>query len=101
MIDLPGQGQDRAAKARESLQRKFLDLAGGDLQRAVELKREHYRALQRRSAAKRRQRRALEDARWARELEELGLHLVREEELLALLRSFRMPSARSDPDPSG
>jgi hypothetical protein len=78
---MPGQSEDRTAKARAALQRKWLDLAGGDRDRADQLRREYYRGLQRRSVAKRRQRRQQKIAAEVRALEaSTGLRIMTEEE---------------------
>jgi hypothetical protein len=89
MIDMPGQGEDRAAKARAALQRKFLDLAGGDRVKADQLRREHYQRLQRRSAAKRRQKRAARVAAENRLLEaQLGEKIMTEDEFVRILQDL-------------
>jgi hypothetical protein len=54
----PSQAHDRALKGQSALSRKFLELAGGDQALADQLRREHYRSMQRRSLAKRRAKRA-------------------------------------------
>lgn len=82
MIEVPGQGSDRAAKARAVLARKLLDQAGGDQELAKQLWHEHFRSMQRRSAAKRRAKRARRTAELAAAL---GITTT-EDELLALAR---------------
>jgi succinate dehydrogenase/fumarate reductase flavoprotein subunit len=83
--EMPGEGQDRAAKARAALSRKIDELAGGDRELAAQLLRDHYRQMQRQSAAKRRQKRA---QRLAEELAALerrtGVRFMTEAELLRL-----------------
>jgi hypothetical protein len=78
----PSQAHDRALKGQSALSRKFLDQAGGDPVLAEQLKREHYRQMQRRSLAKRRAKRA---RRTAEAASALGITIT-EDELLALAR---------------
>lgn len=79
---MPGQSSDRAAKARAALRRKIELQAGGDLVLADQLWHEHFRSMQRRSAAKRRAKRA---RRTAEAAAALGITTT-EDELLALAR---------------
>jgi hypothetical protein len=86
---MPTKQGDRTANARAALQRKWLDLAGGDREEAERLKREHYRRLQSRSAAKRRQKRELREAAEARLLEaQTGIHIMMEEEFGRILQDL-------------
>jgi hypothetical protein len=81
----PGQAHDRAAKGQAGLSRKWLDLAAGDLELAEQLKHEHYRRMQRKSALKRRQKRAARVAAEERALRAAGMDFVTEAELAAAL----------------
>lgn len=86
---MPSQTQDRAAKARAALQRKFDELAGGDRVKADQLRREYYLELQRRSAAKRRQKRAARVAAENRLLEaQLGEKIMTEDEFVRILQDL-------------
>ena len=82
---MPGQGSDRAAKARAALRRKMLDQANGDLELADRLLREHYRQMQRKSAQKRQQKRAARVAAEERALRAAGVEFVTEDVLAAAL----------------
>jgi hypothetical protein len=85
---MPDQGQDRAAVAREALQRKFLDQARGDQRLAKVLRRDFYRRLQAKSVRKRRHAKA---DRLAAELDALARHgvpVTTEAELEATLREL-------------
>jgi hypothetical protein len=86
---MPSQGQDRAAKARAALRRKIDEQAGGDRELAERLLHEHYREMQRRSAATRRAKRR---ARLRAELVALraqGVEFTTEAEVLRVLREQR------------
>lgn len=87
----PSQAHDRALKGQSALSRKFLDQAGGDQALADELRREHYRQMQRRSLAKRRAKRARQVAEAAGAL---GITTT-EAELLALARQQRSRAPQS------
>jgi len=89
VIGMPTKQSDRAAKARAALQRKWLDLAAGDREEAERLKCAHYRELQSRSAAKRRQKRELRIAAEARLLEaQTGLEIMTEAEFARILQDL-------------
>jgi hypothetical protein len=86
---MPTKQGDRAAKARAALQRKFDDLAGDDRDKADQLRQEYYRHLQRRSAAKRRQKRELRIAAEVRLLEaQTGLEIMTEAEFVRILQDL-------------
>ena len=87
MIVSPSDRADRAAKARDALQRSFLDRAGGDRVEAERLRREHYAEMGRRSGSRRRAKAAARRAQLDREAETLGA--VTESELLALAQGKR------------
>jgi hypothetical protein len=86
MIESASQAQDRAAKARSTLQRSFVDRAGGDEVEAERLKHEFYARIGRRSGAVRRAKAAAREAAELAELAELGIQIMSEAELAAKLR---------------
>jgi hypothetical protein len=83
----PDRARDRAVKGQSALSRKFLDQACGDRELAEQLRREHYRRLQRKSAQKRHQKRAAKLAAELRALEaRAGLHITTDDELERVAR---------------
>jgi hypothetical protein len=84
-IEMPSQGEDRAAKAHAALLRKFDQQADGDRELAKRLLSEHYRQMQRRSVRARQRKRS---RRIAETAAALGLTTT-EDELLALARAQR------------